>query len=178
MSSNSEYYQYQEKVSGIAQRLSSYARKNMFASFMKELAPGADCSVVDLGVTSDQRADSNFFETFYPYPNNITAVGLEDASFLEKQFPGLKYVQANALSLPFDDKQFDIGVSWAVIEHVGSRENQKKFLNELLRVSRKSFITTPNRWYPIEFHTVTPFLHWLPPEMFRKILKKVNLEFY
>ncbi len=30
-------------------------------------------------------------------------------------------------------------------------------------MSRKGlFVTTPNRWFPIEFHTVLPLVHWLP----------------
>jgi hypothetical protein len=45
-------------------------------------------------------------------------------------------------------------------------------------VSRNSFITTPNRWYPIEFHTVLPLVHWLPPDTFRALLKKLKMDFY
>jgi hypothetical protein len=33
---------------------------------------------------------------------------------------------------------------------------------EALRVSRRVFITTPNRWFPIEVHTKLPLVHWLP----------------
>jgi hypothetical protein len=29
-----------------------------------------------------------------------------------------------------------------------------------------------------EFHTVTPFLHWLPPHMFRKSVKMLGNDFY
>ena len=176
--SKSDYYQHQEKISGIANAISSYARQRMFKSFMSALLPDEQSSIIDVGVTCDRRADSNFFEKVYAHPEKITAVGLEDASFLEQDFPGLKYVKADALNLPFADKQFDIGVSWAVIEHVGSRERQARFLNELLRVSKRVFITTPNRWYPIEFHTVMPFLHWLPPDIFRSILKTLRMDFY
>jgi hypothetical protein len=24
-------------------------------------------------------------------------------------------------------------------------------------------VTTPNRWFPLEVHTLRPFVHWLPP---------------
>ena len=24
------------------------------------------------------------------------------------------------------------------------------------------FVTTPNRWFPLEVHTLLPFVHWLP----------------
>jgi hypothetical protein len=33
------------------------------------------------------------------------------------------------------------------------------------------FVTTPNRWFPIEFHTVLPLVHWLPADAFRTLLR-------
>jgi ubiquinone/menaquinone biosynthesis C-methylase UbiE len=81
--------------------------------------------------------------------------------------------------LPFDDNQFDVAHSSAVIEHVGSRKNQVDFLRELWRVGRSGiFVTTPNRWFPIEFHTTLPLVHWLPPAMFRALLDRVGHRFY
>jgi hypothetical protein len=66
-----------------------------------------------------------------------------------------------------------------VIEHVGSRAQQRDFLAELWRVSRKGiFVTTPNRWFPVEFHTVLPLLHWLPAPWFRALLKLLGRSFY
>ena len=72
--------------------------------------------------------------------------------------------------LPFDNDQFDIAFSNAVIEHVGSRESQKTFILEMLRVSRSFFLTTPNRWFPVELHTAIPLLHFLPKNIYRKLL--------
>ena len=88
---------------------------------------------------------------------------MEDASFLAQEYPGLKYVRSDGLALPFPDKSFDLVVSFAVIEHVGSRVQQKAFVMELYRVGKTCCITTPNRWYPLEFHTAVPLIHWLPP---------------
>lgn len=176
--SESEYYQYQRRFGKIVELVSNHVRRQMFANLMRAAAPSDTTRVVDVGVTADKRSDSNFFESMYPYPQNVTAVGLEDASFLEQRHPGLKFVQADALALPFEDKAFDLGVSFAVIEHLGGRQRQAQFVRELSRVCRAFFITTPNRWYPIEFHTVTPFLHWLPPATFRRLLKLLHMPFY
>ena len=53
------------------------------------------------------------------------------------------------------------------------------FIAEARRVARKGvFLTTPNRWYPIEFHTVLPFVHWLPQKLFRRILAMIGKEFF
>ncbi|WP_199307895.1 class I SAM-dependent methyltransferase [Leptolyngbya sp. FACHB-8] len=145
---------------------------------MQLVQPTPTMQVLDVGVTSDRREDCNFFERYYPYPQSITAVGMEDAKFLEKEFPGLTYVQADGLNLPFPDKSFDLVVSSAVIEHVGDRQRQQAFVNELCRVGKRCFITTPNRWYPVEFHTILPLIHWLPATWFRRILRLLGHDFW
>ncbi len=176
--SNSAYYANQFNFGNLVAKISSHARQKMFATLMRLAKPTAETTVLDVGVTSDRREDSNFFEKLYPYPSKLTAVGLEDAAFLEQEYPGVKYIKADGLDLPFPDKSFDLVVSFATIEHVGSRENQEAFVRELCRVSHSCFITTPNRWYPIEFHTVLPLVHWLPPHWFRAILKGIGKSFW
>lgn len=166
------------KLAGFGIKLSWYARQKMFNSLMQMANITPETKVLDVGVTSDRRLDCNFFEKLYPYPNNITAVGTEDASFLEQDYAGLTFVKTDGSSLPFADKSFDLVVSFAVIEHVGSRAQQRAFIRELCRVGRTCFITTPNRWYPIEFHTALPLVHWLPPSWFRTILKWLGKTFW
>lgn len=80
--------------------------------------------------------------------------------------------------LPFKNGQFDIVFCSAVLEHVGSWEEQRFFLKELIRVGKKVFLTTPNRWFPIEVHTVLPFLHWLPKPLHQKILRLLGRDLY
>ena len=43
---------------------------------------------------------------------------------------------------------------------------------------RGIFVTTPNRWFPVEFHTVLPLVHWLPPARFRAVLGALGKDFY
>jgi ubiquinone/menaquinone biosynthesis C-methylase UbiE len=102
---------------------------------------------------------------------------MEDASFLEEQYAGVKFQLVDGKTLPFPDNSFDLAVSFAVLEHVGNREQQAQFLRELCRVANKCVITTPNRWYPIEFHTLLPFVHWLPSQVFRSILRAIGNDF-
>ena len=109
----------------------------------------------------------------------ITAVGVDDATFLETLYPGLRFVRADGRHLPFDDNSFDHVHSSAVLEHVGARAQQVLFLKELWRVTRRTlFVTTPNRGFPIEFHTLLPLAHWLPPTIFRALLRKTGRAFF
>lgn len=176
--SSSGYYQNQPELGGIVSKLSWYARQKMFNSLIELAQPSSFTKVLDVGVTSDQRKDSNFFEKLYPYPSSITAIGLEDAAFLENAYPGLKYIRFDGHRIPFPDKSFDLVVCFAVIEHVGSRDRQHRFVAELCRVSRTCYMTTPNRWHPVEFHTVLPLVHWLPVQWFRRILKALGKNFW
>jgi SAM-dependent methyltransferase len=80
--------------------------------------------------------------------------------------------------LPFRDQEFDIVFSNAVVEHAGSRAGQAAFVEELCRVGKRYFITTPNRWFPFETHTGLPLVHWLPPRAFRKLLRATRFEYW
>lgn len=73
----------------------------------------------------------------------------------------------------------DLVISNATIEHVGSFDNQVKMIKNMVSLSKKFFIViTPNRFYPIDFHTKMPLIHWLPKNLHRKILKFLSLNFY
>ena len=38
-----------------------------------------------------------------------------------------------------------------------------QLIAECSRVAKRMvFLTTPNRWFPIEVHTALPLIHWLP----------------
>ena len=176
MKSNSKYIA--PRLFGLTERIAFKVRSSIYNGMDLLLKPREHWKVLDVGVTNDNSFDSNFFEKKYPYKNKITAVGLEDASFLEKKYKGLKFFKANALNLPFEDNYFDLAFCSAVIEHVGSYSNQIQCVKELSRVSDFCLITTPNKSFPLEFHTLTFFLHWLPPRLFRYFLRLTGRKFF
>jgi hypothetical protein len=161
-------------------RIAAQARRRMYAVFLANTSIQPSETLLDVGVTSDQSYDSsNYVEAWYPYKDKITAVGIDDASFLEQRYPGLVYRQADGRRLPFADGSFDVVHSSAVLEHVGSAEDQRGFIAELARVaSRAVFLTTPNRWFPIEFHSLLPLVHWLPRLWFRRLLRGTRYDFF
>lgn len=168
------------KPDSLPVRLAAYQRRRMYDRFLHGVTVRAEDSILDVGATSDRTYEaSNYVEAWYPHKQQITALGIDDASFLQEQYPGMKFVQASGLDMPFEDRSFDIVHSSAVIEHVGSHANQVKFAQECARVARKAiFLTTPNRWFPVEFHTVLPLLHWLPKPWFRAALRAVGMNFF
>lgn len=166
------------RLGGFGPKLAWKVRHSIYKQLFSQLNIRSTWKVLDAGVTSDRTPDSNFFERLYPYPNSLTAVGLEDASFLEQEYPGIRFIKADACRLPFPEKNFDLVFCSAVIEHVGSRQKQLQLIKELTRVGRITVITTPNRFFPIEFHTLTPFIHWLRPSTFRAFLKITGRRFF
>jgi len=136
--------------------------------------------IIDVGVTADKtQISSNFFENLFPMSEKITAFSNQDAKWMENEYKGLRFVQGTALEMPFDNNTFELVFSSAVIEHVGSYLNQSKFISECFRIAKKFvFITTPNRYYPVELHTAIPLIHWLPKNIHRKILKIIGKDFF
>jgi len=152
----------------------------MYARFVEDCGVTSGDSILDVGVTSDRSyASSNYLEAWHPRKDRITAVGVDDASFLEVQYPGIKFVYADGLKLPFTDRSFDFVHSSAVLEHVGAASTQAAYVRECFRIARKAvFLTTPNRWFPVEFHTLLPLVHWLPKESFRWLLRHIGMDFF
>jgi hypothetical protein len=176
--SDSGYYRHQPNPGNLVSRLSLRARRRMFETLMRVSAADTSTTVLDVGVTSDQRTESNFLEKWYPYPAQMVAVGLEQGGFLERECPGVRYLCADGLRLPFRDQSFDLVTCFAVVEHVGSRARQRSLVHELCRLGKRCFIATPNRWYPMEVHTLLPLLHWLPPRLHRALLRRFGHGFY
>ncbi len=175
----SVYYRHGGKLP-LASRVSWAARRKMYRLFLEHFRPGPTTSVLDVGVTCDGSfAESNYLEQLYPYPERIVCVGTEDGSHLARRHPGLRFERVRAGEpLPFRDRDFDVVFSSAVVEHVGSRAAQREFLRELCRVGRGFFVTTPNRWFPLEHHTGIPLLHHLPAPLFRSLLRRTPWRYW
>ena len=70
------------------------------------------------------------------------------------------------------DFKSDFVISNATIEHVGSLKNQKKMVENMIKLTNKvMIIQTINRFFPIDTHTKLPLLNMLPKAIHRKIKK-------
>lgn len=171
---------YSINTSKFIEQLRLKKRLIMLKMFLKEFPLHTIKKILDCGVTSDKMAvSSNYLEKYFPDKSKIIALSNQDCKFLETLYPGTEFKLGDVTALPFEDASIDVVFSSAVLEHVGSHAKQEQMLAECYRVAKKGlFITTPNRWYPIEFHTLLPFIHWLPKKIHRWLLKIIGLDFF
>ena len=91
---------------------------------------------------------------------DITLINLKQG---EPIFQNMECVVGDARDLSrFSDSSFDLVVSNSVIEHVGTWEDQTRMAQHIQRVGKRIFLQTPNYWFPVETHFVTPFFQYLP----------------
>ncbi|MBI4707258.1 MAG: class I SAM-dependent methyltransferase [Candidatus Omnitrophica bacterium] len=161
----------------IAYKISSYNRKRKWKIFLREMGSTPDTKVLDVGFEEDERSStSNFIEKNYPFPRNITALGVEEPKKFLERYPDVRVVVYDGRKFPFEPKSFDVCWSNAVLEHVGGKERQIEFLKEIVKVAKTAFITTPNRHFPVEVHTRSPLLHFLPKKFFDRYLSLIGKE--
>lgn len=159
----------------LADRISKFNRGRKWKIFTKEFPFDKNTSILDVGFNNIEYSEiDNYLEKVYPYLENITALGVEEANEFKERYPLVKAVLYDGDHFPFPEKSFDIVWSNAVIEHVGSREKQLLFLKEIKKAGKSAFVTTPNRYFPVEIHTRTVLLHFLPKNIFYNYLHKVG----
>jgi hypothetical protein len=165
-------------LSEVQARVSVGARRRMFELWRSLAGDLAGASVLDVGATPDrERLDSNCMLPWFQEAGlRLSLYSPEDVSHLQGSLPGVRILPpAPGPRIPAPDSSHDWVSSSAVIEHVGSQDQQEAFLRESARVARRGlFVTCPNRWHWLEFHTKLPLLHWLPRGWHRAILRGVG----
>lgn len=161
-------------TSVLAKRVSNYDDQNSVGSKLraKRIAPllemikevfdaHGEVSIIDIG-GSEQYWGIVPLKYLTDHNVQITVVNLRGSRLPPDHGP-FTFVESDGCDLArFSDKSFHIAHSNSVLEHVGDWSRQVQFANELQRVSQSYFVQTPNYWFPIEPHFMTPFFHWLP----------------
>jgi len=153
----------------LLKRLSHRSRTKKFGLLHAVFHPRPEDRVLDIGA-SGQVFLRYTLEDVYPYPERIVAGGYElrEVSSARHYYPRPCYAVFDGCALPFPDKSFDLVFSNAVIEHVLGKGRQARFAQEIMRVGKSWFVTTPNYWYPFESHYHLPFIHFLPRTLRRE----------
>jgi SAM-dependent methyltransferase len=181
-----------------AYQISGWNRRRKWDLFLEAVQPNINFNVLDVGFSEEEYSDTdNFLEKHYPYLEKITALSLEtpeaflharkdekfnipEEAVLEKRkqasqrYPQLNVVTYDGKNFPFPHKSFNVCWSNAVLEHVGDEKEQIEFLKEIKRVAKVGFITTPNRYFPVEVHTRVPLMHFLPKKIFDRFLHLIG----
>jgi len=141
--------------------LSARARRKRLDLFIEQMQPKAGDRILDVGCGSagwlnDLSAD-------------IEVIGIDrETSLPGYDGPNRTYRQGDALDLPFADREFDIAFSNSVIEHL-DRSEWGRFASEIQRVSKRFFVQTPNKWFPVEPHVLLPGYQFLPRATQRRV---------
>lgn len=171
-----DYFDKQHWLASAQAKATQRARLKMVTQWFRHVDIEASDRIFDVGATPEvERPDANCMLTwFLEKTRNLTLYSPEDIAHLVDLFPGvhIRPPGKDVAAWPADDLEFDYVTSSAVIEHVGDAASQVAFIREAGRVAKKGiFITTPNRWHPLELHTKLLFFHWLPKPIHRTILR-------
>ena len=159
----------------VIEKMSDYNRLRKYRLFYRLFKPTVDSRILDVGASDDEyQKNANMLEKAYPYPDKITVLGIGKFSSFSTRYPEVRVVVYDGKQFPFKDKQFDVCWSNAVLEHVLHGEGRELFIREIMRVAKKAFIFTPNRFFIIEPHTRIFFLHWLPKIIFDRLLIRLG----
>lgn len=92
--------------------------------------------------------------------------------------PNLTSIVGDARSVQADNASFDVVFSNSVIEHVGNYQDQLQMAKEVVRVGRRYFVQTPNKYFPLEPHFLFPFFQFLPRWIRVLLLQNFNLGWF
>src|SRR3954453_24188698 len=134
--------------------------------FALELGITADTRVLDVGGTP---------ETWEMLAVRPRVTLLNTPRTKQELARAASWVAGDGRALPFRDGAFDVVFSNSVIEHVGDAASQRRFAQEVARVGRAYWVQTPNRWFPVEQHLLTPIVHWLPKAWQRWIVPRFTV---
>jgi len=156
------------KLYGVIFRITGTRKKRM-KLFDEIMHPRAEDRIIDIGGTA-----LNW--QYLGISPQLTLVNKNAAGQDRQDFPdNMELEEGDATRLRHGDSDFDIAFSNSVIEHLYTWENQKRFAAEANRVAKRVWIQTPAREFFLEPHLITPFVHWLPDSVKRKLYRNLTV---
>jgi hypothetical protein len=142
-----------------------YFRTKRMRQFWQKFELRPQARVLDVGGTW-------YNWSFLSQQPDVTILNLNLPNEQNKQ---ATWLIADARHLPFGDRSFDVVYSNSVIEHLENANNQQLFAMECGRVGQRYYVQTPNKHFPVEPHLLTPFIHWLPRRVQRRMLRNMTV---
>jgi hypothetical protein len=134
-------------------RIASHFRPRRMEMFVRLLGITRSTTVLDVGGSAHNW-------TVCPVQPRITILNLDKEIYVN----GFQFIWGDATKMPFGDRQFDVVFSNSVIEHLRNTDRQRMFADEVVRVASHYFVQTPDYWFPVEPHYLTPFVQFTPRE--------------
>jgi hypothetical protein len=148
-----------QSTSGSFSNLRRSRRFEAFEAIVAELQTGRDdpLHILDIGGTN------SFWEQRGWQNRNDVDIMLINVEAEERCHSNIDPRAGDAADLSeYPDGAFDIVFSNSVIEHLYTRANQERMAREVRRLAAVFWVQTPNFWFPVEPHFLTPAWHWLP----------------
>jgi len=138
--------------------LETRLRRNRFALFRQLLSSlEQPVTILDVGGTPQFWKMMRFDDE---RSARIVVLNRKEPEFVS---PNISFVLGDATDLGrFEDNAFDVIFSNSVIEHVGAHAAQRRMAEEVMRVGKRYFVQTPNRYFPIEPHMLVPLFQFSP----------------
>jgi SAM-dependent methyltransferase len=159
-----------QQTDSLANRL----RRKRFSLFLQLVSPlTRPVRILDVGGTP------GFWTAMGVHANTGFDITVLNMRVLESCSPHIRCVIGDACSMKeYSNNSFDVVFSNSVIEHLETWEAQKAMASEVMRISSRYFVQTPNRYFPIEPHFLFPFWQFFPYELRVWIIMRFSVGWY
>lgn len=144
--------------------IGKYFRKKRMAKFSSLFDLNNETTILDVG------GSPSIWRLLEKSPR-VDILNIDEVYNDEGFGQNMSFIIGDGRDLKFGDRHYDIVYSNSVIEHLGTYEDQQAFARELKRVGKGLFVQTPAKEFFLEPHYLTPFVHWFPIRIQRKLLK-------
>jgi len=145
--------------------LARYFRSRRLRRFARSFNVDEQTKVLDLGGA----------EYYWPWLEVRPRVTVANYAARDLKRVALDWVRADGRNLPFRDGAFDVVYCNSVLEHLPDEASREAMAREIERVGLGYSVQTPNRWFPVEAHTLTPAFHFLPKRWQARLARNFTL---
>ena len=149
--------------------IGKYFRKKRMAKFSSLFDLNNETTILDVG------GSPSIWRLLEKRPR-VDILNIDEVYNDEGFAQNMSFVIGDGRDLKFGDRLLRYRVPLTrSLKHLGTYEDQQAFARELKRVGKGLFVQTPAKEFFVEPHYLTPFVHWFPVRIQRKLLKNFTL---
>jgi len=113
-------------------------------------------ALLDVGGTPD-------YWKAHPFPGNAHIALLNPSAKPEWNYMGHSFIKGPSEALEqFASDSYDLVFSNSTLAYVGGPAQRARCAANIRRIGLRYYVQTPNYLFPIDWHTLVPFFHWVP----------------